>query len=326
MTLIVIDGSDNRVVKTVKVEGPTNIAVNEQTNTIYTSNFFSQSVSIIDGSDNTVIDTVGPFFDSQQMAVDEQTNSLYLAGYDEGVSIIDGVSHEVKNWMPLGQFSEGIGFNPNNGLLYVSNAGSNSISVIQTAEEPGWEIVYAAGKFLYSEPPMPDQIFKVKYRVVNGTAEKFVAQPFGAAATVNAEGNSLLEIMYPRNYPYTNNISGTYMVDPLFFVNGLNVSPLEKGTGTCFFKFSIPFTDKSEIELAWAYLAVEEPYHGDSVHELCLPETLVLEDLTPVQQSRAGVQPQNIVCPEDLLLVIDPTYKPYCATPDSAEILKERWK
>lgn len=326
-SLIVIDGSDNRVVKTIKVEeGPTNIAVNEKTNTIYTSNFFSQSVSVINGSNNTVIDTIKPFFDPQKMTVDEKTNTLYLASYGEGVSIIDGVSYEVKNWMPLGQFSEGIGFNPNNGMLYVSNAGSNSISIIQTANEPRWETVYTLGKFLYSEPPIPDQIFKVKYRVINGTADKFVAQPFGAAATVSAEGNGLLEIMYPRNYPYTNNISGMDMADPLFVVNGSQESPLESVTTGCFFKFSIPFTDKSEIELAWTYLAIEQFYHGDYVWESCLPETLVLEALTPVQQSRAGVQPQNIVCPEELLLVIDPTYKPYCATPASAEILKERWK
>jgi hypothetical protein len=90
----------------------------------------------------------------------------------------------------------------------VSNAGSNSISIIRVSEEQEWETVYVVGKFLYSEPPIPDQIFKVQYRVVNGTVEKFVAGPFGAVAIVNAKGNGVLEIIYPRNYPYTNNIVG----------------------------------------------------------------------------------------------------------------------
>jgi hypothetical protein len=80
--------------------------------------------------------------------------------------------------------------------------------------------------------------------------------------------------------------------------------------------------NKSEIELAWTYLAIEQLYYGDYVHELCLPETLVLDALTPLQQLRAGVQPQNIVCPENLSLIIDPKSKPYCATPASTEILK----
>jgi YVTN family beta-propeller protein len=327
--LIVIDGSDNRVVDRIDIWGiPDSIAVNKKTNTIYVSDYASQSLFVMDGATNEVIHTIMSLFSPQQVEVDEERNTVYVTthGNEEGLVIVDGTSVQIRNRINVGQFPQGVALNPRNSLLYVSNAGSNSISVIHVSEEKEWETAYALGKFLYSEPPKPDQLFKVQYRVINGTAEKFVAQPFGAAATVNAEGNGILEIMYPRNYPYTNNISGTDMVDPLFFVNGSHMFPLESDTTTCFFKFAVPFMNKSDIELAWTYLATEEFYHGDYVFESCLPETLVLEALTPVQQSRAGVQPQNIVCPEELLLVIDPAYKPYCATPASAEILKERWK
>lgn len=328
-SLVVIDGSDNRIVDRIGIRGmPDDIAVNEKTNTVYVSDYASQSLFVIDGVTNEVVHNVKPFFGPQQVEVDEERNVVYVTthGDEEGVVIIDGTSLQTRNWISVGQFPEGAALNPNNSLLYVSSAGSNSISIIRVSEEKGWETAYAVGKFLHSEPQIPDQIFKVQYRVINGTAEKFVAQPFGAAATVNAEGNGTLEIMYPRNYPYTNNYSGMDMVDPLFFVNGLEELPSESDITTCFFKFSVPFTNKSEIELAWTYLAVEQLHHGDYVHELCLPETLVLDGLTPLQQMRAGVRPFNIVCPENYSLIIDPKGKPYCATPASIEILKERWK
>jgi DNA-binding beta-propeller fold protein YncE len=326
-SVIVIDGSDNHIVDKIDIWGmPDGIAVNRKTNTVYVSDYHSQSLYMIDGATNEIIGTVTPFFSAQRVEVDEERNAVYVTTHGDGLVVMDGKSLQIRNRIGVGQFPGGVALNPSNSLLYVSNGGSNSISVIRVSEEKEWQTTYAVGKFLYSEPPKPDQLFKVQYRVINGTAEKFVAQPFGAAATVDAEGNGLLEIMYPRNYPYTNDISGTDVADPLFLVNDLPASPLEKDTTTCFFKFSIPFKDKSDIELAWAYLAIEQFYYGDYVFELCLPDTLVLETLTPVQQSRAGVQPQNIICPEDLLLVIDPTYKPYCATPASAEMLKERWK
>lgn len=139
-SVLVIDGSDNRVVTTINVEGPTTVAINEKTNTIYSGNFFSQSISIINGSSHTVIDTLKSI-EPQRIEVDEQTNTIYVSGYG-GLTIIDGESRQVKDWIMTDAFSEGVALNPNTGLLYVASAGANTVSVIQTHSEPEWKTAY----------------------------------------------------------------------------------------------------------------------------------------------------------------------------------------
>jgi hypothetical protein len=71
-----------------------------------------------------------------------------------------------------------------------------------------------------------------------------------------------------------------------------------------------------------------QPFLGDYVPDVCLPATTVQNSgsLTPLQQLKAGTEARNVVCPASLTLVVDPNSKPYCATPASAEILKERWQ
>jgi YVTN family beta-propeller protein len=321
-SVLVIDGIDNRVFKTISVEGPTTIAVNEKTNTIYSGNFFSQSISIINGSNYKVIDTLQTI-EPQRIEVDEQTDTIYVSGYG-GLAIIDGASHQALNWITTGEFSEGVALNPNTKLLYVANAGSDTISVIQTNPEPKWKIAHALGR--YSEPQSPDQVFKIKYRVINGTASNFSIQPNGAISKVNTNSKGIFEIIYPRNYPYTNTNAGTPGIVPLFFINGIRQTASETNINDCFFKFSIPFSNESEIELEWRYLPGEQPYHGDSVSEGCLPESIEdVNALTPLQQFKSGIDANKIVCPPNLELVVSPSPKPYCLTHDSAEILKQRW-
>lgn len=332
--LHVIDGSDNRIVKTVTVgRMPDGISVNERTNTLYVSNFGSQSISVIDGSTNKVVDTITPFFDPQKIEVDEETNTVYVTSYGEGISIIDGASHQVRNWIKAGEFPEGAALNPDNGLLYVANAGSNSLSVIQTLTEKEWKTAYAFVKPVNADPSIKNQIFKIEYRTINGTTERFDLPPQEYTHSVDAQvsssndvGGGILEIRFPRNYPYTDNAIRDSM--PTVLVNGKNVFPGRSVTN-CFFVYSIPFTgDSSRVELSWPVLHNGQPFLGDYVPDVCLPATTVQNSgsLTPLQQLKAGTEARNVVCPASLTLVVDPNSKPYCATPASAEILKERWQ
>ena len=136
--LLVIDGSDNRVVNTIATgRMPNSIGVNEQTDMIYMSNFASQSISVIDGSTGEKVEEMTTFLDPQQMEVDKETNTIYVTSYGEGVSVIDGASRKVTNQIKVGEFPEGIAFNPDSGLLYVANAGSNSVSIIELGRL-GW--------------------------------------------------------------------------------------------------------------------------------------------------------------------------------------------
>jgi hypothetical protein len=209
-----------------------------------------------------------------------------------------------------------------------------------------WKTVYTVGKFSYTEPRKPDQIFKVQYRVVNGTLDDVNAK-FGFSGNINATNSGILEIKYPRNYPYTNSIPGEFsefseFIPPILFIDGreVNSEVTSPEITDCFFFFSIPFSESAEFEgvgLAWAYLATNLPFHGDEVPEYCVSETIVPDvvvkndgSISPYHQYKAGVKAQDVMCegglgPEEYRLVIHPDGRPFCVTRESATDIIQRW-
>gem|GEM_PF-3781270 len=89
-----------------------------------------------------------------------------------------------------------------------------------SSEEDEQKTVYAVGEFLNSELPKPDQIFKFHYRLINGTMESLdireqivddIFMDNGITVKVNNNddnnsSNGVLEIKYPRNFPYDSSI------------------------------------------------------------------------------------------------------------------------
>lgn len=190
-----------------------------------------------------------------------------------------------------------------------------------------WRTAFTVGKFLYSDPPKPDQIFKVQYRVWNGTLEKLTV----GQTKVSSSGNGTLEIKFPRNYPYTNE-DGTISpitVSPMAFFEAepfhevIDITYVD--ITDCFFIISIPFSGNKSIALTWSYLLWTKPRHGDDVSESCIPQTMVENVptrkngiITPLQQFKSGIAAEDAICPlrldgeQDLMLLIGPNQKPYC--------------
>jgi hypothetical protein len=211
-----------------------------------------------------------------------------------------------------------------------ANSGSfESESSDVSGEE--WNTAYVVGKFVNSDPPKEDQIFKVHYRVVNGNVEKFNAtngSGTGLSFGTNTESNGTLEIRFPRNYPYTNEYqylsTGNYVPqgdinafmigeidDPPYTIHSdafgkycihiCSVEDIQKSTTDCFFIFSVPITGKTEIGLTSTYLLWQMPHHGDQVPDSCISQTLV--ELTPEQLDecrRLGISEHN--CSNNALL------------------------
>lgn len=203
-----------------------------------------------------------------------------------------------------------------------------------------WKTAYMVGKFLNAEPPKPDQIFKIQYRVVNGTVEDFsVSQQVGGylisnsiAVKVKSRDGSkgVLEINFPRNFPYTNSMSGGGNFH--FFADDQNIIADVTAKTDCFYTLKAPFTGSTEIELVMPSILIKSPYYGDKVDDSCTTQTVVSDvptredgTISPLHQFRAGVAAGDILCREKLELVIDPAGKPYCAMQHTAKILKERW-
>lgn len=202
-----------------------------------------------------------------------------------------------------------------------------------------WKTAYTVGKFLLNEPPKPDQIFKVQYRTINGTIERFNAPPQNIITDVSSNGNGILEIRYPRNYPYTNDDMETHGLNAVLFFNGQPDGEIENyiSTDDCFFVFSFPFTGRNEIGIAWTYFAVSKPFHGDNLPDSCIPQTIVENvpvrkdgTISPLHQFRAGVVAEDISCngiydKKGYHLVINPKGKPYCATDETIKFLNRVW-
>jgi hypothetical protein len=204
-------------------------------------------------------------------------------------------------------------------------------------KEVGWKTSYAVGKFSHSNPPMPDQLFKVYYRVINGTIDNLSTPPLQVVANVssaNSSGGGLLEVKYPRNYPYTNNPgAGGGAGNFVFFAQPLGGRDIQvEGSGTttdCFFVLSVPFSGKVRITIVSAVIPEENfSFHGDSVPASCIPDTVVTNksEITPLQQFKAGVPAKDVACGNGLDLIVQPVSgKPYCATHSTVVKLSQWW-
>jgi len=154
-----------------------------------------------------------------------------------------------------------------------------SANEFDTSTNEEWRTAYAVGRFLNSDPPKVDQVFIIKYRAVNATLESFdLTQKVqggivsnGFLTRVNSTDGGTLEVMYPRNFPYTN--SGSGMGNFVFFIDNWTIENTGITTD-CFFVFSIPFRGSVEIELGLTSILVSSPYHGDSIPDSCIPQTI----------------------------------------------------
>jgi YVTN family beta-propeller protein len=144
----------NQTWSTVTVgDGPRFIGINKITNTIYVSNLGDGTLSIINGatcnrnitSGCVQLATTPVGGTPQQIAVDESTNMIYVENQSDGtVSVIDGshcngtdVSGCNQAWptIAVGASPQGLGFDPRNHTLYVTNTNDNTVSVINTTSQ-----------------------------------------------------------------------------------------------------------------------------------------------------------------------------------------------
>ncbi len=150
---------------------------------------------------------------------------------------------------------------------------SNAMAYDNTSN---WNTLNVPGKFLYSTPMKADQIFVFQYRATNGILENFTANQLGSyTADVHSTLSTVFELKIPRNYPYSN--VGRPIVSVSVNGNDLNQQQYSFLSDDCFFKFSIPFSGKANVTLSFTHLLAAEPFHGDSVPQYCMNETMVPE-------------------------------------------------
>lgn len=194
-------------------------------------------------------------------------------------------------------------------------------------ENTEWKTHPSVGKFLYSEPPKPDQIFKVQYRIINGTIDSIKENQGAFGFKINAiNDNGLFEIKIPLNFPHTNDLNKTDGKNYAVLINDRYIDEYLNGPNIhddCFFGFSIPFSKSVSIEVAPSTIPENFPYHGSEVPQRCIKETILF--IPPLQQLKSGISANDIVCKEGFELIFKSTNdSPACVKPETKTKLIER--
>ncbi|MDE1813933.1 MAG: hypothetical protein KGH87_02415 [Thaumarchaeota archaeon] len=150
-----------------------------------------------------------------------------------------------------------------------------------------WNVQHVIGKFLYSNPPKPDQIFNLQYRVINGTLGNLTEDQHGQfISKVQSTDQGMLELRIPRNYPYSNmdnttsNRDDVAKASTVIDVNGIGLDSRKYSfvATDCFREYSIPFSKNAIITLGFMVYPEHIPFHGDAVPDHCMAETTVIPE------------------------------------------------
>ncbi len=129
----VIDTRRDIVIATIPVTSlyPNRVAVDATANTIYVSNADgdSPSVTVLDGATRTVKETITLTEGLSGIAVDPGTRTVYGSS-PTGLLVIDASTNTVSGTVPVGGQPTSVAVNARTHDIYVTNAGSNSVSVI----------------------------------------------------------------------------------------------------------------------------------------------------------------------------------------------------
>jgi hypothetical protein len=172
----------------------------------------------------------------------------------------------------------------------------------------------------------------MNYRALNGSADD-VIRPGSIMFNLSSADNGLLEVSFPRNFPYHNDIQSTAAANFLLLdeddgeIAGTSVTATD-----CFFVFSVPFNNDAEVRISWTYLLNGAPVQGDDIPASCISQTVV-EDvrvkgdgtIRPLDQVKAGIDPESVLCPTGLEVIVNPKGKPYCATEEIMAFLNRVW-
>lgn len=225
-----------------------------------------------------------------------------------------GYLFEINQTLVVHAFNEG-------GILNDKGCGTLSVeyvadyikfldSIMQDSQE--WKTMKIIGKYKNSDPPKPDQTFIAQYRVTNGTLISITGGQTEIIAITNTTEKGLLELKFPRNFPYTNLkwdgdffllINGygtnvyytpetTKMMDHVRdkIINKVNRPPPHPYTyedvTDCHYIFRVPFYTYAKILIGYgANGLIKEPYRGDDVPENCINQTIIQpsKDTVPLE-------------------------------------------
>jgi YVTN family beta-propeller protein len=134
-TISVIDGTTDRLVKTINMTTVGNgIAVNPNTNKVYVSGD-SNTISVIDGTTDRLVKTINLRSNPFEIVLNPNTNKVYVRAVDSNtISVIDGTTDRLVKTINLTFSPTAIDVNPNTDKMYLVD-NSNTTYVIDGSKD-----------------------------------------------------------------------------------------------------------------------------------------------------------------------------------------------
>ncbi len=133
-----INASSPTVLSVVYAGGSPQVLTEDFANNfVYAANVLSDSISVIDGVNNSVVRVLPlPNLQPAALVIAPLTSTLYVSGFVPPQNVVGRViainptTGKITGQATVGNTPVGLAFDPSNGYLYVSNAGSGNVTVV----------------------------------------------------------------------------------------------------------------------------------------------------------------------------------------------------
>lgn len=221
---------------------PIALAVNQNTNTIYTANKGSLDVTVMDGATDTVKATIGAGTYPSAIAANPDTNKVYVTNQqDKTVMVIDGATNKVIATLPTGTYPVDLVVNRASNIVYVANNSSKNVTVIDGATDTVLGTV-TAGNSPYD------------LAVNENTNRIYTANNYDKTVSViDGFGNTLITNVTSDTGPYrvavNQNTNKIYVTNLKNIINGENgtVTVIDGATNTVTSSISVGVQPKAVV-------------------------------------------------------------------------------
>jgi DNA-binding beta-propeller fold protein YncE len=128
----VIDGSANKVIATIKLDGKPENSVSDGKGKVYVNIEDKSEISLINSKTNQVEQTwsIAPGEEASGLALDNETHRLFAVCSNKLMIVMDALSGKVITSLPIGNGPDGAAFDPALKRAYSSN-GEGTLTVVQ---------------------------------------------------------------------------------------------------------------------------------------------------------------------------------------------------
>jgi YVTN family beta-propeller protein len=128
----VIDGSSNKVIATIKLDGKPENSVSDGKGRVYVNIEDKSEIAVINSVTNTVEHTwsISPGEEASGLALDNESHRLFTVCSNKLMVILDASNGKVITSLPIGGGSDGAAFDPGLKRAYSSN-GEGTLTVVQ---------------------------------------------------------------------------------------------------------------------------------------------------------------------------------------------------